>query len=131
MFSHCSCSLSFLYLYIFRCFESRCLVPDSNPKRSRAEKTGRESSADSLELYRFFNRDVVLVSMAQMEGMGRTKDGAAAIPTQPVVVVLYFRDLMEQAELKHNSLQSLAMRITAFRDTSALAVIACSQFLTF
>ena len=53
------------------------------------------------------------------------KDGAAAIPAQPVVVVLYFRDLMEQAELKHNSSQSLAMRITAFRDTSALAVIAC------
>ena len=61
----------FLYLYICRRFESGCLFPDSNPKRSRAEKTGRESSAGSLGLYRFFYYDVVLVSMAQMEGMGR------------------------------------------------------------
>ena len=73
MFSHCSCALYFLYLYIFRCFESGCLVPDSNPKISRAEMTGGESSADSLGIYRFFNHDVVLVSMAQMEGMGRSE----------------------------------------------------------
>ena len=32
-----------------------------------------------------------------------SKDGAAVIPAQPMVVALYFRHLMEQADLKHNS----------------------------
>ena len=106
LFSHCSCSLYFLYLYIFRRFESGCLVPDSSPKRSRAEKTGRESSADSLELYSFFNHDVVLVIMAQMEGMRRIERRRCRESNSPYG-------------------ESLSMRLTAF--SGAIALRACRR----
>ena len=54
-------------------------------------------------MHSFVNNELVLVSMAQMEGMGWIKiGGESAIPAQPFVVTLYLRHLMNQAEANGN-----------------------------
>ena len=68
------CSLRFCWC-LFRRIKSLCLDPGSNHYRSRTETIGRASPTDSPGVHSLANNELVLFSMAQMEGMGKIKRG--------------------------------------------------------